>query len=63
MPAPTYPTSIRLDRDLRRRLRHFAEANGRSLAQHIVFLLKKATPQMPRQEAGKPKSAEGGDEQ
>ena len=61
MPAPTHPTSIRLDRDLRKRLRYQAEQQGRTLAQHIVFILRSATPPAASK-SRKSSSAAGGKE-
>lgn len=42
-PKAGHPTSIRLDRDLRKRLRYQAVSEGRTMAQHIVHILRTAT--------------------
>ncbi len=40
--STTHPTSIRLDKTLRRKLDAQAEREGRTRAQHIVHILRQA---------------------
>lgn len=62
MPRPAeLPTSIRLSRDLKAKLRHMAEKENRSVSVQIVHILKVATEfvRVPRLRRASPKKENG----